>query len=470
MSASVFVAMILAFTAVMVAFAWFTKQKTNASMFFAAGRNVGVMATALATTIGWMWADVMFSTSQIGYDWGIYGLLWSAVPTLVSFPLFAVLAMQVRAQAPKVVTLPEFVAFKSAQSATAHGSMTAAVGLYQLVVLGLNATVTGLLLQSVFGFDYVASSASIVGLVLTYSLINGLKTSTYTGIAQCVVVFVLMACVCAVLVAGAGDAGMAWTATAFGPEGRIASMWGADLLINIGIPLAIILLTQPLVDQSIFQRLIALDKTHGAMKPMIWTGVLSAVGVLMFGCLGFLGQALAQQGLIVVTDSQLVITQTIAHYWPEWGMALFIVAFFAIVFSTVDAMYCSIAALVGYDVYKRWVNPQATDAQMVNVGRLSMVGAALLAVLIALLQLKILWFLFILGVIGGALVAPVAMAMLVKRLEGRYVAASIGLALLVGLPLSLYGNLNGLPVLVSAASVGSIALGTLVCALGVRRR
>lgn len=468
MDSNLFLVSIFGFTAIMLGLAFFARRGGDADTFFAAGRRVGVLATAFSTAIGWMWADVFFSTSQIGHDFGVFGLAWFAVCTLASFVLFAALANRARQDAPLVTTIPEYVSFKTGYAPSAHIAMTLSIVLYQLFVLGLNATITGFLLHAAFGFDYLTSASSIVLLVLTYSLINGLKTSTYTGILQFLIVILLMGTIVGVIFTN-DDIGTLHENALFGPDKEITSVFNNYLIVALVIPLGIILVTQPLVDQMIFQRLIALKNSKQIMRTFALAGLLSGLGVLLFGYAGLSGLSLSQQGLIKVSDSQLIIVQTIGYYLSDAGLFFFILAFFAVVFSTVDACYCALSALIGYDVYKKYVNKDATDKELIKIGRLTMICAAVVGILFSLAQFKILWMLFLVGVIGGSVVAPVIFAMTCKSISGRYIAISIVTSLVVALPLSIYGNVHGDSILVSVASIGSILIGAVICAFGVKK-
>ncbi len=466
LSHEVFLIALLAFSALMIGIAIYTKRNADYGTFFAAGRKVNTFRTALATSIGWMWADCFFSTTQIGFENGIHGLLWFSITAGLGFVLFAFLAVRVRDEAPDVVTIPEYVDLKSGNSKSVHITMAAANMLYQVFVLGLNATITGFLLSTAFGFDYYISSASIIVLVLTYSMINGLKTSTITGILQIGFVTVIMGLIIFTLFSGVqlNDAKYL-----FGSN-DVRSFVDPEMVISLAIPVAIILLTQPLVDQMIFQRLIALKKPKKIMKSFMMTGVICGVAVFLFGSLGFIGHYLADTGQIQVEDTQMAVVQTINHYMPGLGVLAFLIAFFSIVFSTIDAGYCAVAALASIDVYKRYVNKEVDERKLLFVGRISMVIGAVLAVLIALAQLKILWMLFIVGVIGGAMVAPIIFAMRVPYINPKFVTASVIISLVIALPLSIYGNIVGNSILVSGASIGSILIGALICYAGTKAR
>lgn len=464
LSHDVFLIALLAFSALMIGVALYTKRNADYGTFFAAGRQVNTLRTALAATIAWMWADCLFSSQQIGFESGVYALLWFAGATALGFILFAWLAVRVRDEAPEIVTLPEYLDLKTGNSKSVHISMAAANILYQVAILGLNATITGLLLNAAFGFDYHISSASIVVLVLAYSMINGLKTSTVVGILQMVFVAIIMGGLIAVLF---GSAKLNDAAYLFGTN-DVQSFFDTDMMLAVGIPIAIIVLTQPFVDQMIFQRLISLKKPKKILKAFCLTGIICGVAIFLFGTVGFIGHYLSATGQITVEDTQMAVLQTIDHYLPGVGVLMFLIAFFAVIFSTIDAGYCAVAALASIDVYRRYMNKTVTEAKMLVIGRVSMVVSAILAVLIALAQLKILWMLFIIGVIGGAMVAPIVFALRVKYINPRYVTASVIVALIISLPLSVYGNIVGNSVLVSGASVGSILIGALICWIGTK--
>jgi len=328
----------------------------------------------------------------------------------------------------------------------------------------LNATITGFLLNTAFGFDYYVSSASIVLLVLTYSMVNGLKTSTVIGIIQMFFVLTIMGILLIALFMNVDLV----KDTYFLGTNNVRSFFNQDMVLSVGIPIAIIVITQPFVDQMIFQRLIALKKTSKIFKAFSIAGILCGATIFLFGTAGFIGHYLSDTGQINVTDTQMAVVQTIHHYFPGFGVLAFLIAFFAIVFSTIDAGYCAIAALTSIDIYKRYINENVSDKTMVNLGRASMVMAALFAVLLAIAKLKILWMLFIIGTIGGAMTAPIIFAMCVRYIHPHAITTSIFVALLISVPLSIYGNIVGNSMMVSGASIGSILIGALICYWGTK--
>jgi len=54
------------------------------------------------------------------------------------------------------------------------------------------------------------------------------------------------------------------------------------------------------------------------------------------------------------------------------------------ILSSIDSMMNSAATIVTIDIYKRYINPNASDRQMIRVGRLSIIGFVVLAALMAI--------------------------------------------------------------------------------------
>lgn len=457
------------FTLVMLGLSLRYKHDNSIDTFFAANRNIGVLGIAVSTAASWQWADNLFSTAQVGFDFGIHGILWFALTTVLSFVIFAFIAQKIREQAPNVYTIPEFVSLKTDKSKGVHTAMIVAITLYQLFTLTLGATITGLLLSAALGFNYIVSASSVVLFALTYSLISGLKASVRTDAIQFVLMLALMVFMIAVVATGI-DPSMINTDVLFGTDKEFTGFFNQGLVLNLAIPLGIIIMTQPLVDQMIFQRLVALDKNINPVKPFIWAGLICGFIVLLLSSVGIFGQVLAQQGLIEVTDSQLTVVEAVRYSMSDFGVVLFVLAFLGVVFSTTDSAYSSIASLISIDVYKRYFGEGKSEKSTLRIGRISMVVAAFLAIAMSLAKLEILWMLFIIGAAGGTVVMPVLFSVYAKRLSPKITVTAILLSLIVSVPLSIHGNIIGDGMLVSIASLAGIGIGALLCGFDVLRQ
>lgn len=270
------------------------------------------------------------------------------------------------------------------------------------------------------------------------------------------------------------------------------------LMLVAGIGLAVIVFSQPEVGG--WSGMIAQDAASGANAKMHlyrptsdpdlpWTGVLSGLMVLHFyywGANQFIVQrALSgrsdretRYGIIVAGFFKLLIpffsiaAGTAAFYYfrkqgdvvaPDavfitllgklvqpmgYGLVGLIAAgMVGAILSSLDSMMNSAATIVTFDVYRRYINPKASEKQLIRVGRIcilvALVGAAGLTILTADPNSKSNFFLTIASH-QAKLVAGIVIAFLLGMFWERATAAGAIVSIVVGVSTS-----YGLPVVYS---------------------
>lgn len=153
-----------------------------------------------------------------------------------------------------------------------------------------------------------------------------------------------------------------------------------------GMPWYAILLGYPVLgiwywcaDQTIVQRVLgAKDENHARTGPL-FAGLIKILPVFIFVVPGLFAWYLSRTGgfdissLPVVdgkTDTKGVYTLMITQLLPHGLIGLVIAALLAGLMSNVAAALNSVSTLVSFDLYKR-LRPQATDHQLVLVGRIA---------------------------------------------------------------------------------------------------
>ncbi len=87
-------------------------------------------------------------------------------------------------------------------------------------------------------------------------------------------------------------------------------------------------------------------------------------------------------GLLVKPDQVMPMLGEILG--GQWLMGVVSAGAFAAMFSTVGGLLIAAASAIGHDVYEKYVDPNATEAKRVAVGKLAVLGFAALALLIGL--------------------------------------------------------------------------------------
>jgi SSS family solute:Na+ symporter len=113
---------------------------------------------------------------------------------------------------------------------------------------------------------------------------------------------------------------------------------------------------------------------------------------------------------------------------PFWVGAVGLAAIFSAEISAADALLFMLATSLSQDVYKRFVNPAATDAQLLWCARLGAVAGAVLAIAVALGLAKdvVAALGFFYTLLGVSLFVPVVAGIVTRR--GGPLAALCGIA------------------------------------------
>ena len=133
--------------------------------------------------------------------------------------------------------------------------------------------------------------------------------------------------------------------------------------------------------------------------------------------------------------------------------------------STLDSAFCALSALGGVDVYQRYVQPRAKDRRLLKASRKFMVGFAVLGLAIALLKPKLLWVFLTGGSVTAAVFFPVIFSLFWSQISARGAGAAVATSLLVGVPFTIYANVQGDANLIVLAAIVSVSLGLVVCVI-----
>jgi SSS family transporter len=191
------------------------------------------------------------------------------------------------------------------------------------------------------------------------------------------------------------------------------------------------------VDQSYWQSAIAARPSSAARGYLLGGICWFAIPFSLATSLGLASTAL----MLPITASEagagLVPPAVATHLLGQGGAALILVMLFMAIVSTGSAESIAVSSLVAYDIYREYINPNATGAQILFVSRVVIVGFGLImgALSIALdaIGLNLGWVYLFMGVVIGSAVAPLWFMMTWSRASGTgaVISAWTGLVLAV---------------------------------------
>jgi SSS family solute:Na+ symporter len=286
----------------------------------------------------------------------------------------------------RVVTLPDFLEqrySRRSRDIVAVISVLSAI----FVHIGFSLYTGAVVLNGIFNLNLPKSASVLVIAALTgvYTILGGLAAVVVTESIQTIVLLAS-----AVLITA-----FAWF-RAGGWEGIVANIPASHLTMLRasdapgGLPWYSIVLGYPVIgiwywctDQTIVQRVLGARDENHARAGALFAGFLKIFPLFIFVMPGLICLALVQQGKLSadrVHNTADVYAYLIRELLPVGVKGLVAAALIAAVMASVSGALNSIGTLVSYDLLKRF-RPDASDRQLVSVGRWASFVSLVLAIL-----------------------------------------------------------------------------------------
>ena len=177
------------------------------------------------------------------------------------------------------------------------------------------------------------------------------------------------------------------------------------------------------VDQSYWQSAIAAKPTSASRGYLLGGICWFAIPFSLATSLGLASTAL----MLPITNSEasagLVPPAVATHLLGDTGAILILTMLFMAIVSTGSAESIAVSSLVSYDIYREYINPDATGAQILFVSRVVIVVFGLvmggLAIILDVLKLNLGWVYLFMGICIGSAVIPLWNMMTWDKASGR---------------------------------------------------
>jgi Na+/proline symporter len=437
----------------------------DAEDFLVVNRQLGLFRGAFSIAAAWIWAPAIFICSLKSFTQGLPGIFWFTFPNILCFFTFTPLALRLRKLLPNGYTLPDFVWARYDGDRRAHLAFLVVYLGYQLGAIIINTLAGGTLLHILTGLNFQIAVLLISATSLTYSLISGLRASVLTDVIQMIVFLVIGFLIVPWVISVVG--GTTVLAHGLGGEsGQFRDIFNPTVAFSFGIPVTLGLISGPISDQMFFQRVFA-AKRKSIAGIFIIGGLVFGIVPIILSLLGFVAAAPEIRSQLTVTDPQMIGPLVVGHFLPKWALMAFCLMAIGGLCSTLDSAYCAISSLGSIDVYRRYFNPRASDRQILNAARWTMVIAGIMGTLVALLQPQLIWMFLIYGALASAGLFPTIFSLFSSRVTASTMFWAVLLSIGIGTPLSIYANFSGNNNLVVSAAILSVTIGLVICLISV---
>jgi SSS family solute:Na+ symporter len=411
-------ALLLAYALVMIAVGLFIGRRVrSAGDFFVAGHQLGpglLFATMVAANIG---AGSTVGATGLGYRDGLAAWWWVGSAAIGS----AVLAFTVGPRLWRIArdqdlrTVGDFLERRYGRPVRAAITVLLWVG--TLAILAGQLIALSWVLNVVAGIPK-AAGCIVGGLIVTiYFTAGGLLTSAWVNLVQVVVKFFGFGIALPLVLSRAGGlSGLA----ALTPGGDYWSPWhGGASGWNYVALLAPAFIVSPGL----------LQKVYGARdERAVRLGVAANAAVLfLFACvpplIGMSARAL-HPGL---ANPELALPTVLMLDLPPLLGSLGLAAVVSAEASSADAILFMLATSLSQDLYRGYLRPGATDAQVLRVARMAAIAGGTIGVLLAIVSPTVIGALSIFySLLGVSLFVPVVAGLYVRRAGTPEALAAIG--------------------------------------------
>ena len=420
--------MLVSYAAVLMGLGlWLGRRVRGTGDFFVAGRRLGpglLFSTMLAANIG---AGSTVNAAALGYADGLSAWWWIGSAGLGSIVLAFTVGPRIRRLAAEhdLRTVGDFLELRYGPSVRATVAVLLLVG--SLALLAAQFIGGAVILSVIAGIDRWVGCV-IAGLVVTvYFTAGGLLTAAWINVVQLAVllggfVVVVPLALAGVggwesMVAATGDVDGYWNPWQGGGSGWVyVAMLGPAFIVSPGL----------------------LQKVYGARDDRaVRIGVL-ANGVVLLGfaavppLLGMMMRTLTPD----LINPDLALPTLFVEALPPMVGAIGLAALFSAEISSADAILFMLATSMSQDVYRRFVRPSATDAEVLQAARRAALAGGALATGLAIAAETIVSALaFFYTLMSVSLFVPVIAGLFLRRFQTpealTAIAAGVSIAVVI---------------------------------------
>ncbi|KAI0002534.1 urea transporter [Russula compacta] len=399
----------------------------NSEEFSSASRSVkpGLIASGIVSA--WTWAATLLQSSAVAYKYGISGPWWYGAGATVQVLLFAQLAAKLKLNAPYAHTWLEIVHARWGRLAHIvfmFFGLATNVIVSSMLILGGSATVTTLT-----GMSTIAACFLIPLGVAIYVVVGGMRATLLCDYTHTTVLFSIILTFIFTVYATSPKIGspakmheLLTTAAVSRPvsgnaHGSYITMRSKNGLI-FGVINIIGNFATVFQDQAYWQRAIA-SKPASTVKAYLLGGLawfaipFSFATTLGLAAVALTGDPSMRTLSAADVSAGLPASAAATALLGKAGASILLVLLFLAVTSASSAELIAVSSILTYDIYKKYINPHATEAQVLKVSHAMVaffaVCMGIAGLIFFYIGISMGWLYTFMGVILGSAVVPIAL-------------------------------------------------------------
>lgn len=410
-SIQILIAMIIYMTAVIVLGVTFAR-KANASSdaYFLGGRSLGPWVTAMSAEASDMSGWLLMGLPGVAYWCGISDAFWTAfglaLGTYINWLIVSKRLRRYSEKAGNAITLPEFFSNRFHEKNKVVLTISAVFILVFFTVYAASCLVTcGKLFSTLFGLPYVPMMIAGAVFVLIYTIIGGFLAESASDFMQSIVMFVALGVVVVTATAAAGGIGAVLDNARsipgflefFGIASPEVNADGVQQIVN-GAPVFGAAGTYGLLSvvstmawglgyfgmPQVLLRFMAIrdekELTRSRRIATVWVVISLAIAVII----GVVGRSLFPAALTTSAEAENVFILLSTKLLPPLLAGFVMAGILAATISSSDSYLLIAASAFAKNIYQGLFRKKASDREVLNVSRVTLLLIAVVAIVIAL--------------------------------------------------------------------------------------
>ncbi|XP_044503572.1 urea-proton symporter DUR3-like [Mangifera indica] len=470
-----------AFFAVFTSFlVWLEKRylgsRHTSEWFNTAGRNVKTGLIASVIVSQWTWAATILQSSNVAWEYGVSGPFWYASGATIQVLLFGIMAIEIKRKAPHAHTVCEIV--KARWGTAAHFVFLGFCLLTNIIVTALLLLGGSAVVNALTGVNIYAASFLIPLGVIVYTLAGGLKATFLASYIHSVIVHVVLVIFVYLVYTASNELGnpsvvynrlvevasksrickepFSHDGQSCGPVNGNYKGSYLTMLSSGGLVFGIINIVGGFgtisIDNGYWVSAIAARPSSTHKGYLLGGLVWFAVPFSLATSLGLGALALDLPLTASEAGHGLVPPATATALMGKAGSILLLIMLFMAVTSAGSSELIAVSSLCTYDIYRTYINPEASGKKILKVSRAIVLGfgcfMGLLAVILNKAGVSLGWMYLAMGVLIGSAVLPIAFMLLWRKanaigaIVGTISGCVLGIVTWLSVTAIEYGRIN----------------------------
>ncbi len=387
-------------------------KRANASSenYFLGGRSLGPWVTAMSAEASDMSGWLLMGLPGVAYWCGIADASWTAIGLAVgTYFNWLIVSKRLRrysVRANNSITLPEFFSNRFREKTKVISSLAALFILIFFAVYASSCFVTcGKLFSTLFDMPYIPMMIVGAVFVLAYTILGGFLAESASDFMQGIVMFLALIIIVVVGVVNVGGVDAVWenaqSIPGFGEFFGIATpVLDANNVQQVanGVPVfgeaaeyGILKICSMMawglgyfgMPQVLLRFMAIRDEKELKLSrrvAMIWVVISLAVAVYI----GIMGRALFPTAHLTATSAENIFITISTSFLPPLFAGFVMAGILAATISSSDSYLLIAASAFAKNIYQGVLHKKATDKQVMNMSRITLLVIAAIAMFIAL--------------------------------------------------------------------------------------